>query len=220
MAEVLQQGENMDAIDPGGIPQKTYEGPDMFDPGGNPHEMHGGPAEFDPGEDPQPVRTRADALNQIVNPQKAPVRKKIFRSFFVKKLERKFEEKELEVPQQLLSLMDVPFEQFTPEDKELYETKIKPLAFVFVEHLMEVYEVMGRPRRGWEEMLERVDPSPIKVLASLVIHEDEKAQCMEDEPDPADVTPLVSAPAEKISVRVYARDREQSKERWWEKKLF
>ncbi|MEW6555713.1 MAG: hypothetical protein AB1384_15705 [Actinomycetota bacterium] len=194
----------MDAIDPGGIPQQTYEGPEMFDPGG----------------DPPPVHTRADALNKIVNPQQAPARKRIFRSFFVKKLERKFEEKELEVPQQLLSLMDVPFEDFTPEDKELYETKIKPLAFVFVEHLMEVYEVMGRPRRGWEEMLERVDPSPIKVLASLVIHEDEKTQLLEEEPDPAEVAPMVSAPAEKISVRVYAKDREQNKERWWEKKLF
>jgi hypothetical protein len=160
-----------------------------------------------------------DAIESGGIPQRTPT-KKIFRSFFTKKLERKFEEKELEVPQQLLCLMDVPFEEFTPEDKELYETEIKPLAFVFVEHLMEVYEVMGRPRSGWEEMLERVDPSPIKVLASLVIHEDEKAQQMEVEPDPAEVTPIVSAPAEKISVRVYAKDKEQNRERWWEKKLF
>ena len=187
-AEALQQGENMDAIDPGGDLHQTNEGIDAVIPG--------------------------------VGQKLTPVRKKIFRSFFVKKLERKFEEKELEVPQQLLSLMDVPFEDFTPEDKELYETKIKPLAFVFVEHLMEVYEVMGRPRRGWEEMLERVDPSPIKVLASLVIHEDEKAQLLEEEPDPAEVVPIVSAPDDKISVRVYARDKDQSRERWWEKKLF
>jgi len=114
----------------------------------------------------------------------------------------------------------VPFEEFSLEDEELYETKIKPLAFVFVEHLMEVYEVMGRPRRGWEEMLERVEPSPIKVLASLVIHEDEKAQLLEEEPDPAEVVPMVSASTEKISVRVYAKDKDQARERWWEKKLF
>jgi hypothetical protein len=194
----------MDAIDPGGIPQQTYEGTDMIDPGGVPQQAPEG----------------MDETNPVGVLQQAPARRRIFRSFFVKKLERKFEEKELEVPQQLLSLMDVPFEDFSPEDKELYETKIKPLAFVFVEHLMEVYEVMGRPRRGWEEMLERVDPSPIKVLASLVIHEDEKAQLMEEEPDPTEVVPIVSAPAEKISVRVYAKDKEQSKDRWWEKKLF
>jgi hypothetical protein len=203
-AEALQQGENMDAIDPGGIPQQTYEGTDMIDPGGIPQEAPEG----------------MDETNPVGILQQTTARRRIFRSFFVKKLERKFEEKELEVPQQLLSLMDVPFEDFSPQDKELYETKIKPLAFVFVEHLMEVYEVMGRPRRGWEEMLERVDPSPIKVLASLVIHEDEKAQLMEEEPDPAEVVPIVSAAAEKISVRVYAKDKEQSKDRWWEKKLF
>ena len=153
------------------------------------------------------------------SPQKTPTKRRIFRSFFTKKLERKFEEKELEVPQQLLCIMDVPFEEFTPEDKELYETKIKPLAFVFAEHLMDVYETMGRPRRGWEEMLDRLEPSPIKVLASLVIHEDEKVQQMETEPDPAEVEPIVSAPTEKISVRSY-KDKEANKERWWEKKIF
>ena len=150
--------------------------------------------------------------------QKKPA-KKIFRSFFTKKLERKFDEKELEAPQQLLSLMDVPFEEFTPEDKELYETKVKPLAFVFVEHLMEVYEVMGRPRRGWEEMLERIEPSPIKVLATLVIHENDKVQELEEEEAHLEeAAPVISAPTEKISVRTYAR--EQKQERWWERKIF
>jgi hypothetical protein len=151
------------------------------------------------------------------SPQRIPT-KKVFRSFFTKKLERKFVEKELEVPQQLLNLMDVSFDHFTPEDKELYEVEIKPLAFVFVEHLMEVYEVMGRPRRGWEEMLERLDPSPIKMLATLVIHEDEKVQQLEEIPDPMEEASMVSAPAEKISVRVYRENQKQ--ERWWEKKIF
>jgi hypothetical protein len=161
-----------------------------------------------------------DAIKPGGIPQGTPAKKKLLRSFFTKKLERKFEEKGLEAPQRLLSLMDVPFEEFTPEDKELYESEIKPLAYVFMEYLMEVYEVMGRPKHGWEEMLERVDPSPIKLLASLVIHEDEKAQQLEEEPDLAEVTPIVSAPTDKISVRVYAKDKEQNKERWWEKKIF
>ncbi len=151
--------------------------------------------------------------------QRAPL-KKIYRSFFTKKLERKFDEKELEAPQQLLSLMDVPFEQFTPEDKDLYETKIKPLTFVFVEHLMEVYEVMGKPRSGWEEMLERIEPSPIKVLATLVLHEDEKVQEMEiEETRLGEMAPVISAPTEKISVRTY-NNKENKQERWWEKKIF
>lgn len=159
------------------------------------------------------------------NPQPVPAvpRRKIYRSFFTKKLERKFEEKGLEVPQQLLGLMDVPFDSFSPEDRDLYETKIKPLSYVFVEHLMEVYETMGRPQRGWEEMLERCEPSPIKVLATLVIHEDEKAQEMEKhEEEMLEAAPAVLTPKEKISVRPYSNggNREDKRERWWEKKIF
>jgi hypothetical protein len=154
-------------------------------------------------------------------PQRSP-RRKIFRSFFTKKLERKFEEKELEVPQQLLSIMDIPFDDFTPEDMELYETKIKPLSYVFVEHLMEVYECMGRPRKGWEEMIDRCDPSPIKVLATLVIHENEKVQELEQEEEQMmEVAPVGLAATEKISIRPYnGNNKEDKKERWWEKKVF
>lgn len=151
--------------------------------------------------------------------RKGTARRGVFRSFFTKKLERKFEEKGLEVPQQLLSIMDIPFEEFTHEDKEIYESKIKPLAFVFAEHLMEVYETMGKPRRGWEEMLERLQPSPIKVIAALVLHEDEKVESLPDEPDPMETLPENGRRMEKISVRVY-RDKGQSRERWWEKKIF
>ncbi len=189
LADGLSQGEMMDTSEPGGSAPKTLQG-EMMDT-----SEPGGSA------------------------PKTPTKKKIFRSFFTKKLERKFEEKELGVPQQLLSLMDVPFEEFTPEDKEIYKSKIKPLAFVFAEHLMEVYVVMGRPRRGWEEMLDRIEPSPIKVLATLVIYEDQKAQQLEEEPDPAEVAPIVSSPTDKISVRAY-KENDQDKERWWEKKIF
>jgi len=149
-----------------------------------------------------------------------PRNQRIYRSFFTKKLERAFEDKELEVPQRLLNLMDVPFEEFTPEQKELYKTEIKPLAFVFVEHLMEVYEIMGRPTRGWEEMLERVDPSPIKVLATLVIHEDQNLQAIPDDDDAGvEANNLVSGPQEKFSVRTH-NDRDRQKDHWWEKKIF
>jgi hypothetical protein len=148
----------------------------------------------------------------------APARK-VVRSFFTKKLERKFEEKELQIPQKLINLLDVPFEEFTPRDRELYESNLKPLAFVFAEHLMEVYEVMGRPRRGWEEMLDRLKDSPIKVMASLVLHEDEKVQSMEDFPVEEEEVPEASSGKTKINVRPY-RDRDRNKERWWEKKIF
>ena len=160
-----------------------------------------GPAEL--AGNPKPIRT-----------------KRIHRSFFTKKLERAFRDKGLEVPQRLLSIMDVPFEELTPDERELYENEIKPLAFVFAEYLMEVYEIMGRPTRGWEEMLERVGPSPIKVLATLVIHEEQSLEAIPDDDDGAfEDKSIVSAPQEKFSVRAYS-DRAMQKERWWEKKLF
>lgn len=154
-------------------------------------------------------------------PGRSP-RRKIYRSFFTKKLERKFEEKGLEVPQQLLSIMDVPFDQFTPEETGLYEAEIKPLSFIFVEHLLDVYDCMGKPRKGWQEMIDRCDNSPIKVLATLVIHEDEKVQELEQEEEMMlEAAPVVMAVSEKISIRPYnGSDKDDKKERWWEKKIF
>lgn len=147
--------------------------------------------------------------------------RKMFRSYFTKKLERKLEEKGLDAPQHLLNLMDVPFEEFTPEDRELYETEFKPLAFVFADHLTEVYRSMGSPRQGWEEMLERLKDSPAKVVAKLVIHEEEKVQTIEDPFDPEEEPSPAPAAKSKINVRTYRnREQERSKERWWGKKLF
>lgn len=159
-----------------------------------------------------------ESTNQEDTPQRIRT-KKIVRSWFTKKLERKFEEKGLEAPQQLLSLLDVPFEEFTPEDKELYENEIKPLIFVFAEHLMEVYEVMDKPKRGWEEMLERIKPSPMKVLATLVIHEHEKVANLEDDFDEEDEDESALSAKEKYNVRSY-NGKDKQKERWWDKKVF
>jgi len=151
-------------------------------------------------------------------PKKAPPRK-VYRSYFTKKLERKFQEKEMNIPQYLINLMDVPFDEFTGEDKELYETHLKPLAYVFAEQLTEVYESMGRPRDGWEEMLDRIDPTPVKVWATLVLYQQEEVQQLEDDLDlTVEEPPPTSAPTEKIKVRPYKEEKQ--KERWWEKKIF
>ena len=156
--------------------------------------------------------------NTEETPQKVPQRQ-VFRSYFTKKLERKFQEKDMNMPQYLINLMDVPFEQFNEEDKENYETHLKPLAYVFAEQLAEVYETMGRPRDGWEEMLERVDPTPMKVWATLVLYQQEEAQQLEDDLDLMVEEPIqTSAPTEKIKVRPYPNKADQQKERWWEKK--
>jgi hypothetical protein len=154
-------------------------------------------------------------------PSQNAAQRQVSRSYFTKKLERKFQEKDMDVPQYLINLMDVPFEQFTKEDKEHYETHLKPLAYVFAEQLAEVYETMGRPRDGWEEMLERVDPTPMKVWATLVLYQQEEAQQLGDDLDIIVEEPLqTSAPTEKIKVRPYLNKKDQQKERWWEKKVF
>lgn len=145
--------------------------------------------------------------------------RKVIRSFFTRKLERKFEEKGLQAPQHLLNLMDVPFEEFTPEDRELYESELKPLAFVFADHLLEVYRAMGNPRQGWEEMLGRMKDSPAKVVAALVLHHEERAQELEDPCPEAEEAADPPAPRQKINARTY-RSRGGGKERWWEKKIF
>jgi hypothetical protein len=160
-----------------------------------------------------------EPIDQEQSPQEVRTRK-ITRSWFTKKLERKLMEKELGVPQQLLNILDVPFDEFSPEDKEIYETSLKPLTYVFVEHLIEVYEVMGQPRSGWEEMLERVEPSPIKVLATLVIHEEDNVEALEDDPFSLDEIPSqTNNVKEKFNVRSYSV-KEKQKGRWWDKKFF
>lgn len=142
------------------------------------------------------------------------------RSFFTKKLERKFDEKGLDIPQKILNLMDVPFNQFSEDEKELYENQIKPLAFVLAENLIEVYEVMGQPRRGWEEMMERLEDSPMKVVAMLVIHEQEKVESMPPDPETIEQeVPSLSSGREKFSVRLYP-EKDARKERWWDRKIF
>ena len=163
-----------------------------------------------------------DARRPGGNKQEMAGRRRVSRSFFTRKLERRLAEKKSDVPQRLLNLMDVPFEDFTPEEGELYEVELKPLTPVFVEHLMQTYAVMGSPRQGWEEMLERVPSCPIKVLASLVIREDDASrQRAQREPDAAAAAPAMPPRSEKINVRAYARGREaQGKGRWWERKVF
>lgn len=150
---------------------------------------------------------------------KATPSRKIIRSFFTRKLERKFEEKGLQAPQHLLNIMDVPFEEFTPGDRELYENELKPLAFVFADYLTEVYRAMGSPRQGWEEMLDRLKDSPIKVVAALVLYHEERTEDLEDPLPVEEEAAADSAPRQKINVRTY-RNRERNKERWWEKKIF
>ncbi len=142
---------------------------------------------------------------------------KVFKSFFTKKLERKLEERAIEIPYSYIVLMDTPFEQFSEEDKIIYDTQFRALSYIFVELLSEVYESMGSNRQGWEDMADRLKPTPIKVLAKLVLTELDRLDQLEEEPPPVEQQPGKV----KIQVKKYgATSPSEKKERWWEKKIF
>jgi hypothetical protein len=111
------------------------------------------------------MKTREELMN-TENARKARPR-----SFFTRKLESKLEEKEDRIPQTFLSLLDLPFDDFTPEDHELYEKQLKPLFRSFSAVLLEIFDQMGRPEEGWEESTKLLSDCPVKVVAMLALYE-------------------------------------------------
>jgi hypothetical protein len=89
-----------------------------------------------------------ETREELMNTENA--RKARPRSFFTRKLESKLEEKEDRIPQTFLSLLDLPFDDFTPEDHELYEKQLKPLFRDLSAVLLEIFDQIGRPEEGWE----------------------------------------------------------------------
>ena len=143
---------------------------------------------------------------------------KNFHSYFTKKLERKLREKEIEIPQSLYLLMDTPFDDFSEADREIYENQFRALTHVFVEALRETYISMGNPYQGWEELSERLQPTPMKVLSGLVLGEEERLQVMADEAI-ARVegdTARTRSPLQKDG----AGEAEDMKDHWWDRKIF
>jgi hypothetical protein len=129
------------------------------------------------------------------------------RSYFTRKLEERLREKDVEIPRDLYDLMDKPFDDFSEEDREVYDNRFRALTHVFLEALDEVYISMGTPYQGWDERSDRLGPTPIKVLAKLVLTEEERLQVMAEEAIARVMrdTPPAGTPAGQ-------------KERWWNRK--
>ena len=104
------------------------------------------------------------------------VRKARPRSFFTRKLEGKLDEKEERMPQTFLSLLDLPFDDFTPEEHETYEKQLKPLFHTLSAVLLEIFDQMGRPEEGWEESTKLLPDCPVKVVAMLALYEFRNSQ--------------------------------------------
>ena len=144
--------------------------------------------------------------------------RKITRSYFTKKLERKLQENEVEIPQSLFILMDTPFEDFSETEREVYENRFRALTHVFVDALRDIYVSMGSHYQGWEEMSERLQPTPMKILANLVLAEEDSLQVIADEAlTRAEEATGMNKPAAKKRVTPNPDD---SKDHWWDKKIF
>lgn len=96
------------------------------------------------------------------------------RSFFSRKLESRLREDGVVMPPSLFELLDVPFDDFTPEERELYDNRFRPLINVFVEALRAVYVSMGSQPEGWSELYEKLRPTPMRMLAELVLLENSR----------------------------------------------
>ena len=151
------------------------------------------------------------------------------RSFFTRKIEGKLEQKGTELPQQIISFLDQPFDLFNEEDKLFYEEKVKPLFDLFSELLLEVFDQMGRPEEGWEESTKLMQDCPAKVVAMLALYRYRRQAAVPDDPlqvldqPPATPPPPQNRPAPSARTPVKkpaAPPSGQSKGKWWEKKIF
>lgn len=127
-------------------------------------------------------------------------RNNLSRSFFTRKLERRLQEDHIELPQSLYGLLDIPFDDFNEEEREIYDSRFRPLIRVFVEALRVVYISMGSRREGWEEMSGKLGPTPMKMLTELVLEEEDRLQFLAKE---------TLAGMEGVAGKDH---------RWWEKK--
>ncbi len=132
------------------------------------------------------------------------------KSYFTKKLERKLEGRGVKVPAAIISLLDKPFDDFTPQERELYEREFKgrQLIILFSELLDELYEETGKCESGWSAMCRFLKDTPIKLMATYVLKEEERlegAEVASSEP------PASAPPREKLFVRPYKPATEASR---------
>lgn len=159
--------------------------------------------------------------------------RKIVRSFFIKRIERKIEEHDAGLLVEatlvggaplpvILRVMDTPFAEFTVKEHNIYTTMIKnqPVFILFSDILREIYEDMGSNRAGWEELAMRINDSPTKVLVMYTLYEIDRVENLYDfgEFNPApESNGLAGSSREKIYSKAYTPEE---KEPWWKKKVF
>lgn len=142
------------------------------------------------------------------------------KSYFTKKLERKLDEREIKVPASIIALLDKPFDDFTAEEQRLYEVEFKgrQLTILFSDILDELYDETGRVSSGWNAMCRYLKDTPMKLIATFVVQEEERREevAKVEESGPAGAEPM----REKYNVKRYQPVQEEEKERQgrWRKK--
>ena len=139
------------------------------------------------------------------------------KSFFTKKLERKLREREIKVPASIIVLLDKPFDEFSAEDQRIYEEEFKgrQLTILFSDILDELYDETGRVSSGWTAMCRYLKDTPMKLIATYVIQEEERLEEVEKEPEPGP-----QAGRKKYNVKRYQPEEQSQKEthsRWRKK---
>lgn len=141
------------------------------------------------------------------------------KSFFTKKLERKLDEREIKVPANIIALLDKPFNDFSDEDQRVYEQEFKgrQLTILFSDILDELYDETGRVSSGWTAMCRYLKDTPMKLIATYVVQEEERLEEVEKGPAPEQGP----QPArEKYNVKRYKPEESEKKEaqsRWRKK---
>ena len=141
------------------------------------------------------------------------------KSYFTKKLERKLEERSIKVPASIIALLDKPFDEFSEEEQKLYEAEFKgrQLTILFSDLLDELYEETGRVSSGWNALCRYLKETPMKLIATYVVQEEERLEEVAKEVPEE----IVGQPVrEKLNVKRYQSTPPEQKEppsRWRKK---
>ena len=137
------------------------------------------------------------------------VRTTEYRSYFTKKLELHLKGRGMEVPSDIFSVFDTPFNEFSPEYEMIYEEKIKDQALfqIFSDMLVEIYEEIGADKAGWEAAANFLQDTPMKICALYTLEKIEELEYMPEttyasvEAQPVDLH--ISPPRQKLYVKPY-----------------
>ncbi len=99
------------------------------------------------------------------------------RTIFTHSLAGRLQREGIEVPDQILDLLDKPFASFTEEDKRLYEEKVKgkELLLLFSRLLSQIYgQQPEASKHSWRSMGFLLKDCPIKVCVAYVLKQAEE----------------------------------------------